>query len=217
MLAKIKKADYIVLSVDNTTVALGNALYSYIVSLQKKVTLFAKERIETRFACLPWYEKVRYVQPLSADEVVELELDTLAVFKMLEAELPRINEKMTTALYTSFLIELQQSSKLLQDGMKLAAMAQLTEYGAKADLCIGHLFKREPLAVFRLRALVFGNFVLTQNANVVHVEVTQQMLNKSGATLAELYQVAKELLRLVHVCRVKVNFENETIFEIEEV
>ena len=216
MLAKIHTAKFVVISVDNTTVALGNALYSYCMRLQKKATLFAKEEIEKRFAFLPWHEQIRYNKPTSADSVVELQLDTLALFVEFERELHFLNEKIATSLYASFLIELQQSSQLLQDGMKLATMSQLIELGAKADLCVENIQKREPLSLFRLRSLVFGAFELINSASVAQVSLTGKMLEQTGGVLEDIHKVAKELLCLAHVSRVVVLFENEEILNIEE-
>ena len=216
MLDKIQDASFVALKVTNDTVALGNALYSYLLTKQKKVTLFSDEMIEKRFDFLPWYEKVRVNKPVSADLEYDVVLRSVEVFEFLDRELKQFNEKIATSLYASFLVEQNKNVFALADGTKLAVMAQLIQRGADAKKCVHNICRRDSLALFRLRSFIFGAFVIEQSANVVHIDLTKEMLEGSGAGIEDVHRVAYELLALVHIQRVEVVFEEKTILVLEE-
>ena len=216
MLKQIQQANFIALNTTNDTVPLANALYSYALMQHKKVTLYSQEAIQKRFDFLPWYHKIRATKASSVDLNLVVPFDTLRVYELLLDELEHFNEKVATSLYASFLVELQKNEQLLCDGTKLAAMQQLIQQGADAKTCIENIQKREPLALFRLRSLVFKNFVLHNNATEVCVYLTQELLSASGAMLHDVEQVARELLQLVHVQKVIVKLEEEIIFKLED-
>ncbi|MEJ2372627.1 MAG: phosphoesterase, partial [Sulfurimonas sp.] len=80
-LNQINESKHIVLIADNETFSLANALYSYVLSLHKKVSLVMNENIDKKFAFLPWFDKVRKEIPSSSDLEIKVTLDTLDLFE----------------------------------------------------------------------------------------------------------------------------------------
>ena len=215
-LEKIAEAKHIVIVVNNETFCNASAIYTYALMLHKKVSLFSEEKIRNIYAFLPWYEKIRTTQPSGADLVLKVSNDSLLSF--FQKHEIKINQKMALALYCRML---EISNKLENkdlDGMFFAQMSKLLELGANHKLCVENLFKREPLCLFRLRARMFQNMLLKDEAKVSIFRLTERDLEESGASLEDAFKVLKESLNLVHVKQaVLLNENNETIKIIEEI
>ncbi|MBA1437526.1 MAG: hypothetical protein FAF05_00825 [Epsilonproteobacteria bacterium] len=208
---KIKDAKHVAIIVNEQSIASGCALYSYLLTLHKKVSLVSKHEIRYKFFFLPWFTKLRATKPATADLVFDAPSDTLWLYEALKQEGVKFNEKIATSLYASFLIE--DGSSFLQDIKKLEAMGSLIESGAKTQEVIKHLHNSESLAYLRLQAQLYSSFVLLDNATTAKVVLNNEMLQKSGASLQDVQKAAHNLLTLVHVTKVQVVFEDKIIYE----
>ncbi len=216
-LNQITQSKHIVLIADNETFSLANVLYSYILSLHKKVSLVSDENIEKKFVFLPWFDKVRSQVPSSCDLEIKVDLQTLKLFQELQSSEVKINQKMATAFYSSFLIE-DELHSILCENKKLTAMGELISLGANVKECYKALRQSKSLALFRLKAIMFANFVLKDEATVAEVYVDNESLKKSGATIEDAFIVLKELLEIAHVKKVVLikQDENKILKEIKE-
>ena len=95
MFQKINAAKHIVLiahiNPDADSFGSASAMYSYLMRLEKKVTLFcATERINHRLSFLPWFDKMRHQFPTKADLAISFDC---GAYKRLgvEVEIPLIN------------------------------------------------------------------------------------------------------------------------------
>jgi len=78
VLEKILKAKHIALIVhinpDADSLGSASAFYSYILQLQKKVTLFSyTKNIDRKFLCLPWLDKIKHQLPPSCDMFISFD------------------------------------------------------------------------------------------------------------------------------------------------
>jgi bifunctional oligoribonuclease and PAP phosphatase NrnA len=200
-LNQINESKHIVLIADNETFSLANALYSYVLSLHKKVSLVMNENIDKKFAFLPWFDKVRKEIPSSSDLEIKVTLDTLDLFEAFYDRSIKINTKMATSLYSSFLIEDEVQNVLCND-KALAAMSELILLGADCKVCYQALRESKSLALYRLKAQMFSNFILKEEATLAEVYVDQQILKQSGTDLEDALLIAQELLEIAHVNKV---------------
>ena len=200
-LNQINESKHIVLIANNETFSLANVLYTYVLTLHKKVSLVATQEIDKKFAFLPWFDKVRKIVPNSSDLEIELHLDTLNLYKEFQSRSIKMNEKIATSFYSSFLVENELKSILCED-KKLSVMSELIVLGADCKTCNKFLKNSKSLALFRLKSFLFANFVLKEEATLAEVYVDELMLKQSGANLKDTYNIARELLEVVHVNKV---------------
>ncbi|QOP41661.1 hypothetical protein [Sulfurimonas marina] len=215
-LSKIKESKHIVLISDNKSFSLANVLYSYILTLHKKVSLVVDEELDRKFAFLPWFGKVRKQVPSSCDLEIKISLDTLGVYEEFQSESIKINAKMATAFYSSLLIE-DEIKSVLCESKKLSVLSELIVLGADCQLCYRFLRESRSLALFRMRAEMFANFLLKEDGTLAEVYIDDEILKKSGASLEDAFFISKELLEIVHVDRVVLikQDENKVIKEIK--
>ncbi|WP_428739198.1 hypothetical protein [Sulfurimonas sp.] len=215
-LDQINENKHIVLIANNETFSLANVLYTYILTLHKKVSLVATQEIDKKFVFLPWFDKVRKIVPSSGDIKIELNLDTLRLYQEFQSHSIKMNEKIATSFYSSFLVEDGLKSILCED-KKLSAMSELITLGADCKTCNEFLKSSKSLALFRLKSLLFANFVLKNEAKVVEVYIDEAMLKQSGAKLTDALLVAQELLEIIHVHKVVLiqKDENKILKEIK--
>ena len=96
-------------------------------------------------------------------------------------------------------------------------MSELIAFGADCKTCNEFLKSSKSLALFRLKSLLFANFVLKNEAKVVEVYIDEVMLKQSGANLEDALLVAQELLEIIHVHKVVLiqKDENKILKEIK--
>ena len=104
-LENINSAKHIVITTDNAAFANASALYSYILTLHKKVSLHNSEALESRFSFLAWFDKSRIKMPTSGDEVITMSSGTRELYEFFVSNKIKINAKMATALYAGLLQE----------------------------------------------------------------------------------------------------------------
>jgi len=214
---EIKSAKHIVLVANNNTLANASAIYSYILTLHKKVSLHNSEPLAQKLSFLPWFEKARSTVASSADIIIEVESGSKELFEFFNAHNITVNVKIATALYCGILVEHDFFKSTTCDGTIFAISNQLITLGADYKIAKEYLLNRMPLSLVRLKAILFGNLVLTHNGEVAEVYLSDKDLKSSGASLEDAYNVMHEVQSIVHVKKVsliKSDHNNKIVKEI---
>ena len=203
-LQKIQEASHILIIVDNSSFFNASALYSYILTLHKKVSLQTRVELPRQYSCVAWFEKVRPLAKSNADYSIEISSDTQYLYNFFVENKIKINQKMATSLYAGMLEEFHafQSSKC--DGTVFATVSQLIELKAEYKKCKEHLLYRESLSFVRLKSLLLGTLTLEEEASVALLFLSERQLQESGARLEDAYRLMHEALRVVHVKEVRL-------------
>jgi bifunctional oligoribonuclease and PAP phosphatase NrnA len=82
ILQRIDEASHIVviahMNPDADSLGSASALYTHLLRLHKKVSFFcATKNLSQKFACIPWFEKIKESYPSSADLAIALDCGTL--------------------------------------------------------------------------------------------------------------------------------------------
>ena len=216
---QINESKHILIKSDKENFAQASALYSYLLTQHKKVSLYADE-IDRKFSFLPWFDKVRPNLPSSADLEIDANIEIMDLYTFLQESGSKINAKMATALYAGFLKRYKNFTSADVDGTVFAAVSQLISHGAAHKECIEYLIKRVPLRMIRLQSILFKNLLLQKSAEVACVSICEMDLCASGASMDDVFKVAAELLNLVHVHEVtivKSDENNKIIKSIKDV
>jgi len=215
ILNDIDNVKHIVITTDNASFANANALYSFVLSKHKKVSLIITEEIDRRFSFLPWYSMRRETAPGSADLFIEAQSDSIVLFQYLKQTGILINQKMATALFAGLLEYTENFSSVTCNGTAFAVASELIGLKAQHLTCKEFLLKRESLAVFRLKALVYKNMLQSSNGEIVNVYLSDKDLICSGATQQDVEKVLKEILKMVHVKEIRLykSKENKNIIK----
>lgn len=193
-LKEIDEAKNIAILTDNSSFGDASALYTHILRLHKKVSLVSETGgLDLSLSCVPWFDKVRTSKSVSSDLTIDMRAQTEPLYELFKAKGVLINRKMATALYASCLKERPT------DGMVFARIGELLSYGAERELCDDAILKSLPLSLFRLKAVMFSDMVLKDNARVAVFHVSKEDFKKTGATLEEAALVMKEALNVAHV------------------
>lgn len=203
-LEKIASAKHIVLLANEETIANASALYSYVLTLHKKVSLVHKGTISLNSSFLPWFEKLRDKIPSSADLIVVVEPDVLKLYAFFTNQEVKVNKKMATALYAGVLTRYKMFESADVDGMVFALASELINLNADHKMCMKYLKYSESLASFRLRAIMYKNLLLSENATVATVSLCDTDFLASGADTDTAFSIMSELLRLAHVQEVRL-------------
>ena len=206
---KFENAKHTVLIVEEENFPLGSALYSYVLTLHKKVSFVANKKIKKKFAFLPWYDKLRESVPSSCDLRYEVGTSTLELFEFFQQNGIKINAKMATALYASLLIEYNFFRSAACDGIIFALASELIALQAEYKLCRNYLQYRVPLSQIRLKGLLFQKVILTNNAKHAELFVTNEELSACGASFEDCYEVLEDILMIVHVTKVILRDDNK--------
>ena len=201
---EIKKAKHIVIEYNSIYFAQASALYSYILTLHKKVSLFSEDESFCRYAFLPWYEKSRSKEPSSADLKISANIEIFELYSFFKKRDIHINKKMATALYAGFLERYENFLSRECDGTIFAAVSELIAKGAECRLCIDELIQKVPLRIFRLKSIVYRQLLLKKNAELVYVSLDEQDFITTGAKWNDLNLISKELLNLANVKEVLI-------------
>lgn len=218
-LKKIENARHIVLVCEKEYFPQASILYSYLLTLHKKVSLFSLVS-DSRYSFLPWYDKLRSNEIISFDIKVDANVEILELFDFFKKHNIKINKKIATAFYAGFLERYENFLDPKGDGTLFAILSELLASGAEQKLCISALQQRIPLSRFRLQSIIYKKFLLKKNAQLVYVCLNDADFEASGASWDEVYFIAKELLNLVNVQQVlikKSNEKNKIINLIKEV
>jgi phosphoesterase RecJ-like protein len=214
-LEEIAKAKYIVIVTNNDTFCNASALYTYMLQLHKKVSLFSEFEIKKCYAFLPWFDKVRHNRPTGAEYSIDVQENSLVSF--FHDNQIKINQKMAQSLYAGLLQKAEALQNRHLDGMFFAQMSELIDLGAQHEVCVSELFQQNSLALFRLKAKMFENMLLKDDATQSFFLYKEEYLQESGATMQDVYTVMQESLGIAHVKQaVLVDKNNKIIKTIEE-
>ena len=217
---KFIDAKHVTIVVDDDSVACGSALYSFVLSLHKKVTLVQKEAIGSMYQFLPWYKELREHISASSDYVYEVSIKSMELYDFFKSHHIKINKKMATALYSALLMEYEYFSSSKVDGTVFAFASELIEMGAEYKKATHFLQNSYPLSLFRLKAKLLHSMILKENATVAQLFVNDEDLRSSGAELEDCFVIMKEVLRVVHVQEallIKTDENNKLITTIKDI
>ena len=204
MIQDIKNAMYIVIVVKSKQLPQASALYTYILTLHKKVSIVCEEDFNQAFIFLPWIDKLKSVKPFSADLFIDLDISAQDLYRLFISENIKPNKKMATALYAGILYETETFTNKFVDAMMFTTAKELLEYGADVDKCVKHIVKTITLSMLRLKAIMFKNMLLKENSSLASFSIDDEDLKRSGATLKECEVVILEALNLSYVNRVEL-------------
>ena len=197
-----ESAKHILIVTKNDSFANASALYSYLLTLHKKVSLYKTEEIESNFAFLPWFDKVRESRASSADYIFEMSADTRELFEFFLQNGIKINKKMATALYAGLFKRYDAFMSDDCDGTIFAICTQLIAMGAEQRKVKEQMLYQTPLSLFRLRATLFKSMLLQESGSSALLFISDDDLRASGATLEDAYKIMQEVTHLVHVRKV---------------
>ena len=213
----INGAKHIEIRVDDIRYLSGaDALYSYILTLHKKVSLYLpKELIDKKYSFLPWFSKIKTTDTPSSDYIVDFKLDALALYSFFEIYKIKLNKKMATSLYAMLLVETDGFKKDL-DGTKFAVSSKLLEHNAESEVATFYLLEYSSLAQVRLKGEMLLKMQLQNNASVAEFFIDDAMLKSSGANIEMAQENIKEALSLVYVKKVILYYNNKIVKIIEK-
>jgi len=217
---EIQKARHILIRVDSDSFANASVIYSYILTLHKKVSMSYKENVDNNLSFLPWFSKLRAVSTSSADLVLEINSDSKKLFIFLKEYKININQKMATALYAGLLKQFDFFMSMQCDGTIFAIASELIGLKAKNKICHDYLQKRVPLSTLRLKAILLKSLLLKDEGTKAYLSVSDDDFKASGGTLKDAYQIMKEILNLVHideVLLVKTDENSKIIRNLKEI
>lgn len=215
---EINKASHIVIVLeDNASVdhlASANALYTYLLQLHKKVSLYCAEfdyGLNIKF--LPWSEKLNSSYPSSADYVIHIKSSRVLLDYFMGNEI-KLNTKMATSLYAG-LLDSTKGFVTGVDGMVFAMLELLVRSGADIKSCNENLINYHSLAGLRLKTILLSKMRLTKDAQLAVFDLEDEDLSKSGAKLKEAASVLKDALGLPSVNAAVIMYKNEEIMREE--
>jgi len=209
-LEKIEAAKHIVLCCEEDSFANASALYSYVLTKHKKVSLVCALPLSKKFSFLPWFEKVRVNIPTSADYTLYVDRDVLNLYSFFQNNGVKINQKMATALYAALLLRYDFFCSSECNGMVFASASELIALNAAYKECVEHLQYCQPLAYFRLQAILYKNMLLRENAKVALLSICDEDLKESGASIEDAYMIMNDAMKLVHVQEVRLITKDES-------
>jgi len=216
----------VVISSANSADSLGSAssFYTYLLKLHKKVSFFSPDKsIEQNLLFIPWTDKIRNSFPSSADLaisfnslkkeefILELTCDLISINTLLKKEFVStceflhdfyknnsiiINKKMATALYSGILDYSDGFTSDKVTGTIFARAKELIECGADYNLCNKFIVNFTTLCAFRLKAYMYKNMQLHNDAKVALICVSDDEMKSSGAKQKDTHSVLRESLNL---------------------
>jgi len=199
-LENINKATSIVLLTNSDSFANASAIYTYILTLHKKVSLVCiDDDLDTRLSCIPWFNTVRTNIGSSHDLVIDVTLETKSLYELFKLNNIKINKKISTALYVSLLHDTNYFVANISNGIIFAYISELISYGADYRICNQFVLHNLPLSLFRLKSRMFDEMILHDNAKVVVLFLSEDELSSTGTSLKDAYLVMIEALNIAHV------------------
>lgn len=191
ILEKISNAKHVAIVVDKESLFVASALYTYVLTLHKKVSLVCKDKeLSYKFLFLPWFDKIKSTDTPAADLSIELNISGVDLFYLFKNFNIQINKKMAIALYGAIINETNGFEKNISDGTIFAVSSELINLGAEHKLAFNHIRNHSSLSRLRLHSLMFAKMVLENDAKVALFFINEKDLQSSGADI----EVAKELI-----------------------
>ena len=211
---EIKSAQHIEIIVDKEYLFVASALYTYILTLHKKVSLVCKDDlVDYKYSFLPWFEKIKRTDTPSADYKVVLDCSVLELFEMFKKLDIKINKKIATALYGAVLYETQGFTNSVLNGTFFAVSSELISAGAEYKLATTALIKSTTLGFLRLKSIMLEKMVLQNNAKAAVFVICDDDLKSTSASLLDAQNIMLEALELRYVEMV-VLLDSDNKYEI---
>jgi len=199
-LKNINKATSIVLLTNNDSFANASAIYTYILTLHKKVSLVCEdEELDNKLSCIPWFKKLRRSVGSSHDLVIDVTLENSSLYEWFKINNIKINKKISTALYVSLLQDVNYFVSDISDGIIFAYISELILCGADYSVCNQSFLHNVSLSIFRLKSKLFAEMVLHDNAKVIVLFLSKDDLSATGTSLRDAYLLMIEALNIAHV------------------
>ena len=215
-LEKIQEASHLLIIIDSDNFFNGSALYTYILTLHKKVSLQTREELPKKYSFASWFEKVHLLSKSNAEYTIEMSTDTYSLYTFFVENEIKINQKMATSLYAGMLEQFTAFTSVECDGTVFASVSQLIELNAEHKKCNDYLLYSQPLSFLRLKSLLLGTLTLKEEAKVAELFLSDKQLKESGAKIEDAYVLMDDALRVVHVKEVRLlkSDENNKILKI---
>jgi len=215
ILKEIDNYKHIVIVVDDATnvgcMASANALYTYLLQLHKKVSLYTQHiEYSLNLLCLPWIDKLKTSYPSSAD--IELKaISSVKMFNYFQKNMIKLNHKMATSLYAGLLYETKGFQVNILDNNIFIMAQKLLDSNADIELCTKSILNHQSLSVLRFKALLLNRMLLKEEATLAVFEIDDKDLKKTGAKIEDVSVVIDEALSLPTVTNVKVIYNKKLI------
>ena len=210
----INDAKHIVITLPSdatdSQVASANALYSFILTLHKKVSLYSTHvDFGKNLYFLPWMDKLKNSYPSSADLEIKVK-KCEDIFVFFNKNNIKLNSKTATSLYAALISKTQGFLKDVDAGVFENAKKFL-EAGAEVDSCNENILNHISLAALRLKATLFSKMLLIDEAKTALFNLDDEDLKSSGASIKDAKFILKDALSLPSVKTVIVKYENKEI------
>jgi len=200
IIKSISEAKHIELVVEKDFLFVASALYTYILTLHKKVSLVCKsDDIGYKYAFLPWIEKVKRSDTPSADVTIRLSVTSKELYLLFKQEDIKINKKIAIALYAALVTDTDGFRNSRTDGMIFAMASELVKSGAEHSLVFKHLINHSSLGALRLKSIILQNMLLVDSAKVAILTISQEDLKVTGSTLDDAIKHMQEPFLLPYV------------------
>ena len=219
-LNELQTAKHILIVTDNNSFANASAIYTYLLTLHKKVSIYKSEVISTKLSFLPWFDKLRDSKPSSAELIIEASSDVISLVDYFKKHEIKINKKMATSLYSAVLMRYDNFLDEKCDGIVFAVTSELIESGADFKLANENIRKSFSLSSLRLRAIMLQKMLVVDDAKKVELYINEADLQATGATIGDALFVMKEAITLVNVKEViliKDDENNKILKSIKEI
>ncbi len=215
ILNKIEDAKHIEIVVESEKLFVGSALYTYILTLHKKVSLVCKSNdIEYKYSFLPWFDKIKRSDTPSADLSIKFEMSGEKLYDYFKQNSITINKKMATALYGALLDESEGFRNNKLGTLFFDTISSLIKYNADYKICQKFIVEFNSLALLRLKAIMLQEMKIENDAKSAIFFLSDEKLKRTGANLKDAQQVIKESFFLPYIERAILlnnDKENEVI------
>ena len=215
ILNKIEDAKHIEIVVESEKLFVGSALYTYILTLHKKVSLVCKSNdIEYKYSFLPWFDKIKRSDTPSADLSIKLEVSGEKLYDYFKQNSITINKKMATALYGALLDESEGFRNNKLGTLFFDTISSLIKYNADYKICQKFIVEFNSLALLRLKAIMLQEMKIENDAKNAIFFLSDEKLKRTGANLKDAQQIIKESFFLPYIERAILlnnDKENEVI------
>ncbi len=218
ILEKINSAKHIEIIVDKYDLYCASALYTYILTQHKKVSLVCLDKnIENKYSFLPWFEKIKRTHTPSADLSIKLNIDIIEFYKSFKNTNIIFNKKISTSLYGALVEYTDGFTNSKLNGMIFAIASELIEHGADYKLAYQFIIQNVSLAELRLKSRMLQDMRLKNNATVAEFKIDDEMLKSTKTDVDLAKKIMKEALRLPYInTSTLINSENEVIIKIDK-
>jgi hypothetical protein len=200
---------------------IGSVLYSYALTLHKKVSFVFKEEIsKSILSCTPWLEKIKKSDSSSADLKLTLEdYSFIDLYQGLKKSKTKVNKKMATALYGALLSHTKGFSNSYTDGTSFALASELIALGAESEKCRYAIVEQCSLAKLRLKAIMLKKMTLVNSATVALFFIDEEDLKATRASEEDAVDILYEAFSLEYVessILLRSDLENRVVKIVEK-